>query len=46
MPLKIHILHSRLDDFCANLGAVSDEHCHRSQDSAMMKKRSNTSGIQ
>lgn len=24
--IKIHFLHSHLDDFCANLGVVSDEH--------------------
>ena len=29
MSLKMHFLHSHLDFFPANLGAVSDEHCER-----------------
>jgi hypothetical protein len=40
MPLKIHFLHSHLDFFPQNLGAVSDEHGERFlQDIAVMEKR-------
>lgn len=40
MSLKIHFLHSHLDFFPANLGAVSDEHGERfHQDIAKMEKR-------
>ena len=39
MSLKIHFLHSHLDFFPANLGAVSDEHGERfHQDIATMEK--------
>ncbi|UYV61239.1 hypothetical protein LAZ67_1004007 [Cordylochernes scorpioides] len=40
MSLKIHFLHSHLDFFPDNLGAVSDEHCERfHQDISSMEKR-------
>ncbi|UYV79433.1 hypothetical protein LAZ67_17002595 [Cordylochernes scorpioides] len=40
MSLKIHFLHSHLDFFPDNLGAVSDEHCERfHQAISSMKKR-------
>jgi len=40
MSLKIYFLHSRLDFFPANLGAVSDEQCERfHQDISTMEKR-------
>lgn len=40
MSLKIHFLHSHLDFFPTNLGAVSDEHGERfHQDIASMEKR-------
>jgi len=40
MSLKIHFLHSHLDFFPANCGAVSDEHGERfHQDIAQIKKR-------
>jgi hypothetical protein len=40
MSLKIHFLHSHLDFFPPNLGAVSDEHGERfHQDTAQMKWR-------
>ena len=40
MSLKIHFLHSHLDFFPTNLGAVSDEHGERfHQDIATMEKR-------
>ncbi|UYV64577.1 hypothetical protein LAZ67_3001230 [Cordylochernes scorpioides] len=40
MPLKIHFLHSHLDSFPDNLGAVSDEHYERfHQDISSMEKR-------
>lgn len=40
MSLKIHFLHSHLDFFPTNLGAVSDEHGERfHQDIAQMEKR-------
>jgi hypothetical protein len=40
MSLKIHFLHSHLDFFPDNLGAVSDEHGERfHQDIASMEKR-------
>lgn len=42
MSLKIHFLHSHLDFFPENLGAVSDEHGERfHQDIAHMEKRYN-----
>lgn len=40
MSLKLHFLHSHLDSFPENLGAVSDEHGERfHQDVAVMEKR-------
>ncbi|UYV69180.1 hypothetical protein LAZ67_6002670 [Cordylochernes scorpioides] len=40
MSLKIHFLHSQLDFFPDNLGAVSDEHGERfHQDISSMEKR-------
>ncbi|UYV73140.1 hypothetical protein LAZ67_10001940 [Cordylochernes scorpioides] len=40
MSLKIHLLHSHLDFFPDNLGAVSDEHVERfHQDISSMEKR-------
>ncbi|UYV66602.1 hypothetical protein LAZ67_4002268 [Cordylochernes scorpioides] len=40
MSLKIHFLHSHLDFFPDNLGAVSDEYCERfHQDISSMEKR-------
>jgi hypothetical protein len=40
MSLKIHFLHSHLEFFPDNLGAVSDEHGERfHQDIASMEKR-------
>lgn len=42
MSLKIHFLHSHLEFFPENLGAVSDEHGERfHQDIAHMEKRYN-----
>nr|CAH7763855.1 unnamed protein product [Callosobruchus chinensis] len=40
MSLKVHFLHSHLDFFPENLGAVSDEHIERFyQDIPKMEKR-------
>jgi len=40
MSLKIHFLHSRLDFFLENCGALSDEHGERfQQDISSMEKR-------
>ena len=40
MSLKIHIMHSHLDFFPENMGAVSDEHCEWfHQDIATIQKR-------
>ena len=40
MSLKIHFLHSHLDFFLHNCGAVSDEHGGRfHQDTSLMEKR-------
>ena len=40
MSLKIHFLHSHLDFFAENCGAVSDEHGERfHQDISSMEKR-------
>jgi hypothetical protein len=40
MSLKIHFLHSHLDFFSDNLGAVSDEHGERfHQDISALEKR-------
>jgi hypothetical protein len=40
MSVRIHFLHSHLDFFPQNLGAVSDEHGQRfHQDVAVMEKR-------
>ena len=40
MSLKIHMLHSHIDDFPENLGDVSDEHGERFlQDISRMEKR-------
>ena len=46
MSLKIHFLHSHLDFFPANLGAVSDEHGERfHQDIATMENLTRATGI-